>query len=86
MIDRFASRADSSTGSASVGFIITPNDATELSEVTRAIYVGIGGDMTIELTAGGTVELQNVPTGSLIPVRAKKVLTATTATSLVGLS
>ena len=85
MIDKFATRAEDITGPANSGFTITPNDATELPEITRAIYIGNGGNLSVEMNKGGTLEFVNVPSGSLMPIRAKKVLEATTATSLIGI-
>ena len=62
---------------------VTPNDATEYSEC-RAIYVGSGGDLAITTRGGDSVTLVAVPTGSLLPVDAKIILsTGTTASSIV---
>lgn len=84
-MDRFAHRASSPTGPAEHGFAITPDNANDLAEVTRAIYVGTGGTLVLRMRSGAEVTLANVPAGVVLPVRAMRVLAATTATDLVGL-
>lgn len=72
---------------ASHGFDIVPDDASPLASPTRAIYVGNGGHLCVALLSGATVTFQNLPTGSLLPVRAARVFsTRTTATGIIGLS
>lgn len=74
------------SGSATDGYLITPNDTIELQYVTNGIYVGLGGDINVQLMKGTTLLLRNVPTGFIMPVRALKILaTGTTAGYLVGL-
>lgn len=86
MTDRFADRAASDAGPASTGFAITPHDTNEVPEITRALYIGSGGDLVIELSGGGEVTLKAVPTGALLPLRVRKVKLATTAALIVGLA
>lgn len=66
---------------------ITPDDANDLSFVTRAIYVGGGGnDVAVVLASGDTVTFKAVPTGTVLPIRVARVKsTGTTATNLVAL-
>jgi hypothetical protein len=65
---------------------IAPSDGAGLSHVTRAIYVGGGGDLRLRLLGGGLVTLAAVPAGSLLPLRAVQVYaTGTSATALVAL-
>ena len=64
---------------------ITPSDTTDLAVVTRAIYVGTGGDLKVTMRGGQTVTLKAVPQGSTLPLRVARVLfTGTTAADLVG--
>ena len=65
---------------------VTPSDEDEFSFFTRAIYVGGAGDLAVLTMGGQTVTFAAIPVGSLLPVRAKKVLaTGTTATDIVRL-
>lgn len=65
---------------------VTPDDDDELEYVTRAIYVGDGGDLAVVLQDSGTVTFANVPTGTTLPIRVKKVLnTGTVATAIIAL-
>ena len=64
---------------------ITPDDDNDLSENTRGIYVGGTGDLVVITVGGETITFSDVPAGSLVPIRASRVLESTTATNLVGM-
>jgi len=66
---------------------ITPNDSTDLPlGICRAIYVGVGGEVSIDDLSGETVVFKNAISGSVIPVQTARVnATATTATDLIAL-
>lgn len=66
---------------------ITPNDSTDLAYVTRGIYIGTAGNISVDLVYEGVaVVFSNVLAGTILPVQAKRVRsTSTTAGSLVGL-
>lgn len=85
MSDQFATRAASAEGPAQAGFAIVPDDEASLGHVTRALYVGTGGTVAVQLQRGDAVVFHNVADGTLLPVRAVRVLAATTATQIVGL-
>lgn len=86
MTDLFANHAPSLQGPATDAFAITPNDTTNLGQATRALYCGSGGSLSITMLSGATVTFDSLPDGSLLPVRASKVLaTGTTASSILGL-
>jgi len=86
MPDRFSSNVPSLTSPATHGFAVTPSDTLDLSEMTRAIYVGSGGTLALRLLSGQTVTFAGIAAGSILPVRADRVLaTGTTAGSIVGL-
>lgn len=66
---------------------ITTSDTTDLSDVTRAIYVGGGAPGNITCTINGVdVVFKLVPVGTVLQVRTSRVkATGTTATDLVAL-
>jgi hypothetical protein len=65
---------------------ITPSDGSDLGYVTRGIYVGGGGNVAAVMLRGETVTFTGLSAGSILPIRAARVLsTGTTATLLVGL-
>lgn len=72
------------SGPANDAYAITPAD-TDLEEPVRSVYVGGAGNLTIRTPQGTDVTFVGVPAGSIIPVRARQVRAATTATNLVGL-
>ena len=86
MPDRFAEHARGLTAPAENAFAVTPNDGSDLAEVTRALYVGTGGNLAVVLAAGSDVTLLNVQSGTVLPIRCRRVkVTGTTASGLVGL-
>lgn len=66
---------------------ITTSDTVDLTIPTRGIWVGGTGAVKVNLVDTGTnITFSAVPAGTLLPVRAKRVLaTGTTATNLVAL-
>lgn len=64
-------------------FAITPGTAFP---ACRGIYVGVGGDITVQGMDGNQATFKDVPTGNVLPVRGNLVVAATTtATNLIGL-
>lgn len=68
-------------------FAITPHDTNYLSAVPRGIYVGVGGDIRVDMAGtGDAITFKNVATGSIMPIRVTRVYdTGTDATNLVAL-
>ena len=70
---------------------ITPG-TTELT-ITKAVYVGTGGVLVVEMVDGGVVTFTNTQDGQIIPIRVRRILatdgaspeTLTTATGIVAL-
>lgn len=85
-MDRFSGYAASPDSPSTEAFAITPSDTVELPAVTKAIYVGSAGHVTLRpLHASADVTYRNVPTGSYLTVRSSHVrATGTTATDLIG--
>ena len=63
----------------------TATYGTALSQTTRALYVGTGGDVVADMAGGNTVTFAGVQDGSILPIRVTALGTATTATGIVGL-
>jgi len=74
------------TGPAEYGFPITPNDTTDLATRTRCVYLGVGGDLKVDLVGGGgTITFVGLAAGVVHPLRIKRVYaTGTTAGSILG--
>ena len=65
---------------------VTPSDASDLSYVTRGLWVGGAGNVKVLMLGGDAVTLVGVQAGTLLPIRVSRVYsTDTTATSMVGL-
>ncbi len=79
---------DHSMGLESPGFqaaAVVPSDSTDLGTVSRALYIGFGGDLRLTTAGGTTVVLRNVASG-MLPIRVARVhATETTATDIVAI-
>lgn len=85
-VDRYVNSDGGVSAPADVVFDITPSDSEDLSYITSALYVGGGGDIEV-ITRQGTIALfKDVPSGTILPVRALRIGTETTATDLVGMA
>lgn len=86
MPDRFSEHAHSLVSPASHGFAITPSDGVDLPEVTRALYVGAAGAVSITLASGADLTLAGIAAGTILPLRIRRLrATGTTAGAMVGL-
>lgn len=73
-----------------LGAEVTPNDAADLPlAMTRGIYVGGAGNITVTLKAmkdGQSITLSGLVAGRIYPLEAKRIWVAgTTATGIVAL-
>ena len=84
MADTFTGFSTSIDGPAPNAIAVTPG-SSPLASVTRALYVGGAGDVTVTMFGGGDVAFVGVPAGAILPIRASHVLAATTATSIVAI-
>ena len=65
---------------------VTVSDSTNLSSVSRALYVGTAGNVAAVMPNDDVVLFSNVPAGMILPVRVKRVnATNTTASNIVAL-
>ena len=64
---------------------ITKSDTVNLSQPSRAIWVGGAGNIAVEMLEGGTQVFEGVVAGSLLPLQVTRVNdTDTTATLMVA--
>jgi len=86
MLDSFGQIGDSPEFSARNLFAITPG-AADLDRVTKAVYIGTGGNIELQAIGDTASVIMKVSDGQIIPVRARKVIaTGTTATGIVGMA
>ncbi|MCE2759737.1 MAG: hypothetical protein ACK5X3_21035 [Pseudomonadota bacterium] len=75
----------SETFPASGAAAVTASDTTELGPC-RALYVGGAGNVVVQMPNRDTsITFSSVPAGTILPVMARRVMAATTATSIVAL-
>jgi hypothetical protein len=77
----------SSPNPASNAVVVTPSDSTLFAKgECRALYVGVGGNISLFQRDGTSVVFANVLSGTVLPVSALRVnSTNTTASSIVAL-
>lgn len=85
-VDQIQGSNEAMTFPANDAAAVTPNDTTQLSFVTRGLYVGGAGNVAVLMASGQTVTFVGVPAGTVLPIRIARVnSTSTTATSIVAL-
>lgn len=63
---------------------VTTSDTNDLSYVSKSLYIGVSGDVTVITAVGQTVTLKSVPVG-MQQIRVSRVkATGTTATDIVA--
>lgn len=86
MPDAYQSHAPSPSAPARRAEAVTPNDATDLGHVAKALYLGQGGDIAV-IPANGTEAVTLKAHGpGYVAVQTRRVLaTGTTAQQIVAL-
>lgn len=78
---------DSPLGSASHAFAVTEHDTDELAQIPRALFIGTGGDLVVNMADSDTdITFKNVPSGAVLDIQVRRVKTATTAADIVALA
>jgi len=84
MTDHFKAHATGLSDPVQSASSVTPDDATDLVDTTRAVFVGTGGNLRVTLVSGDIVTFPNAGAG-WHPLRVVRVwATGTTATDIVG--
>lgn len=83
--DKFASHPEGTLSPYTRAVVLTKSDSNETPFLTRALYVGGTGDLTVTMANDVDCVISAVPVGTLLPLRIKKLKNATTATLVVAL-
>lgn len=84
MADRFQNTIPGMSSPCSRAFDVSPNDGSDMALTTRALWVGVYGNVKVTTAEGDTVIFVGVQ--GLLPVRAARVwANGTTATNIVGM-
>jgi len=84
MASRGAHLSANATVTAHGAEVVTLSDTVEIP-VTRALYVGAGGDIKVTMADGQVVTFVGVPTGIILPIQVSKVMLTTAATDILAL-
>ena len=85
-MDQFKDAPITLTSPATSAAAVSPDDATALNALSRAIYVGNTGDISVEMKDGQIVDFINIQGGTVLALRVMRVRqTGTTATGIVAL-
>lgn len=78
--------SDSMSAPALSALDVTPADGADLSRIARGLYIGVGGNVKVDMSSSGTVTFVGVGAGTLLPIYVKRVYaTGTTATNIIAL-
>lgn len=85
-IDKFDRPGDLNSP-AYYGAAVTPSDSTDMNIVSRALYVGGAGNLSVVMAGdGATVVFTAVPAGTVLPISVMRVnATGTTATNVTAI-
>jgi len=85
-IDNYKNMMSGLESPAREASVVTPDDAIDLGNTSRSIYVGSAGDIAVHMVGeSAAVIFKSVPVG-ILPIRADRVLaTGTTALDIVAL-
>jgi hypothetical protein len=85
-MDNFSAFPTTPISPARSASTVVPNDTGDLPHISRALYIGQTGALTVEMADGDEVTFEGVPAGSMLPIRVAKVkATGTTAAAVLSL-
>lgn len=74
-----------STAPAEHAVAITPHNTNNLAHTTRGVYVGVAGDLKVDMIGGETVTFVGLAAGIIHPIAANRIYsTGTTCTSILS--
>ena len=79
-----AHRSANATVAAHGAKTVTPSDSTVI-EITRGVFVGTAGDLTVTMADGHDAVFVNIASGAIVPIQVSKVKAATTASNILAL-
>lgn len=86
MSDKFSGHSSGLDSPAEYASSVTLSDSTDLPTAARSLYIGNGGDVKVTTTGGDEVTFGGIPSGSILPVRVKRVHnTGTNASGIIAL-
>lgn len=84
--DHHQNQAEGLTSPYNDGAAVTPSDSTDLVNITRALYVGSQGNLTVRMAGSGNDVTFYMDKHDLLPIRVVRVLaTGTTCSNIVAL-
>lgn len=85
-VDTFVNQAPQLNSPASNAAVVTPSDADDLAFASRYIFVGSAGNLALTTVGGQTLTLVGILAGTILPIRAKKILSTGTTPAMVIVS
>jgi hypothetical protein len=90
MADQFSKQKAMLDSSAFDGFAVTSNNTLVFSQPTRALYVGVAGNIAVTMVgynnSNTALTFVGVQAGTILPVRVQQVKrTGTSANSIIGM-
>ncbi len=84
MVNEFDSTSDTPIAPARNVTLLTPDDNNDLANVAKALWVGGAGNISlIAVDDSAAVTISGIAAGSVLPIRAKRVRSTGTTTTLI---
>ncbi len=84
MNDPFDIRLDLLQTPLTSGYAVIPSDTEDLPAVSRGVYLGTAGDISVVMKDGSSLVWKNLAAGIVYPFRVSRILaTGTTAADIV---
>ena len=83
--DNYSCYTQTPLGPPRSGAAVTANDGTALSNVATHLWVGVGGNLAVQManTPGVNLVLQNVPNGTWLSLQVSYVMQSNTTCSAI---